>query len=241
MLTIDYNLLEIRDGEQVLDVGCGEGRHSWEAYKHNNCSIYSLDIQEANLIKTRHVLRLMDEQEGHNGRWLMIRGDAVRLPFKDASFDRVICSEVLEHLVDDEQGIRELVRVLKDGGILAISVPTHLTEAIYWRISWDYYHSPGGHIRKYKASKLFKLLRQNNLHIFAIRRKHALHSIYWLLRCIFGLKNEKALLTSLYYKFLVWDLTTNHRAMRLLEGLFNRFFPKSIVIYTHKWQKASSS
>ena len=49
MLTVDYKLLGMKDGERVLDVGCGEGRHSYEASKRYGCSICALDIEEANL------------------------------------------------------------------------------------------------------------------------------------------------------------------------------------------------
>jgi len=102
MLTIDYNLMGVQDGERILDVGCGHGRHSWEAYKRNGCLICALDVEEESLIKTRYVLRIMDEQAKSKRNWLVIRGDAVNLPFKDAFFDRIICSEVLEHLSDGE-------------------------------------------------------------------------------------------------------------------------------------------
>ena len=234
MLTIDYNLLGIQDGERILDVGCGHGRHSWEAHRRNGCFIYSLDIEEENLIKTRHVLRLMDEQAGSNGSWLVMRGDTMNLPFKDASFDKIICSEVLEHIPDDQQCIREIVRVLKEDGILAVSVPTHLTETIYWGISKDYHNNPGGHIRKYKTPQLINLLSQTPLQIYATRHKHALHSIYWLLRCLFGVKNEKALIPSLYHKFLVWDINVKSKPVRRLEDLLNRLFPKSLVLYARK-------
>jgi SAM-dependent methyltransferase len=234
MLTIDRKLLGIQEGDQVLDVGCGAGRHSWGMYNQIDCLIYALDIEEENLKKTWYTFYLMDEQEKRSGKWLAIRGDALNLPFKDASFDKIVCSEVLEHLQDDGRGMKEMVRVLKDNGILAVSVPTYLTETIYWKISKDYCNSPGGHVRKYRARELISLLRRNNLRIYAIRHKHGLHSIYWLLRCLFGLKKEKAPIPFLYYKFLVWDMKANYKLFRLVEGILNVLFPKSVVIYTCK-------
>jgi len=234
MLTVDYDILGIRDGERILDVGCGEGRHSCEVVKRNNCTVYALDVDELKLAKANYILRLLDENGESRGRWVLLRGDAMNLPFKDAYFDRVICSEVLEHLVDDRQGVRELVRVLKDDGRLAISVPTYFSEAICWKLSGDYHHQPGGHLRKYRASELVTLLRQHDLCVYATRHKHALHSIYWLLRCLFGINREKALIPSLYHRFLVWDIKTNARPIRLLEGSLNRFIAKSVVFYSHK-------
>ncbi len=237
MLTIDYSLLGIKDGERVLDVGCGEGRHSWEACKTANCLVYALDIEIGGLDKARYMFQDMDKRGESRGRWILIKGDTVSLPFKDAAFDKIICSEVLEHVPDDQQSIRELVRVLKDDGIIAISVPTYLPEAICWKLSRDYHDQPGGHIRIYKTSELVAPLRQNNLHLYATRHKHALHSIYWILRCLFGVNKEKALIPSLYYKFLVWDIKTKSKPIRLLEDFLNHLFPKSMVFYAGRSQK----
>lgn len=237
MLTIDYSLLGIRDGERVLDVGCGEGRHSWEACKAANCLVYALDIEVGGLNKAKYMLQDMDKQGTSKGRWVLIKGNTMSLPFKDATFDKIICSEVLEHVPDDQQSIREMVRVLKNDGIIAISVPTYFTEAICWKLSRDYHDQPGGHVRIYKTSELVAPLRQNNLHIYATRRKHALHSIYWISRCLFGVNREKALIPSLYYKFLVWDIETKSKPIRLLEDLLNHFFPKSTVVYAGRSQK----
>lgn len=234
MLTVEYGLLGIDDGQRVLDVGCGGGRHSWGLYHQFDCRVCALDLGREDLKKARYVLQAVQDERKRSGRWVAIQGDAMKLPLKDASFDRVLCSEVLEHVRDDRQSMAELVRVLKPGGLLAVSVPTYLTESIYWRISKDYCNTSGGHVRKYRAAEITGLLRQNDLRIYDIRHKHALHSIYWLLRCIFGIKNEKALIPSLYHRFLVWDLKTRAKPVRLLDDAFNHIFPKSIVVYARK-------
>ena len=64
-----------------------------------------------------------------------------RLPFADGDFDRVITSEVLEHIQDDVAAIAELHRVLKPGGTFAATVPTEWPEKINWMLS-DEYHAP---------------------------------------------------------------------------------------------------
>ena len=234
MLTVDYELLGIKDGERVLDIGCGQGRHSWQACKECDCLVCALDIEEADLKKADNMLCLMDQQGESKGKWLVVRGEIQSLPFEDATFDKIICSEVMEHIPDDQQGIKEMRRVLKDDGILAISVPTYLQETICWKLSRDYHHKPGGHIRIYKASELVSRLRQNSMDVYAVRRKHALHSFYWISRCIFGIDNEKAKIPALYHRFLVWDIYNNKKPVRLLEDFLNLFISKSTVVYAKK-------
>jgi len=70
----------------------------------------------------------MDQQNGSSGNRNVLCGDALNLPFKDHSFNRIICAEVMEHVKDPDQGIEEMVRVLKPGGLLAVTVPTYVPE-----------------------------------------------------------------------------------------------------------------
>ena len=81
-------------------------------------------------------------------------GDALALPFADGEFDRVVAAEVLEHIPADIQAIDELVRVLRPGGTLAVSVPRWFPEIINWKLSDDYHNAAGGHIRIYTDKEL---------------------------------------------------------------------------------------
>ena len=66
-------------------------------------------------------------------------GDAHRLPFSDASFDAVVCTEVFEHLVDPPTAAGELVRILKPGGRLVLTTrfcfPLHERPSDFWRFT----------------------------------------------------------------------------------------------------------
>jgi ubiquinone/menaquinone biosynthesis C-methylase UbiE len=234
VLTVDYELLRIRKGDVVLDLGCGEGRHSVEAWKRADCSVVAVDLDKEALAKTAYHLWLEYSKNGARPIVGAVRGDALRLPFPDACFDKIICSEMLEHIPDDGSCVREIVRVLKPGGALAVSVPRFLPERICWALSKPYRTTEGGHVRIYRREDLTDLLTDAGLRLEKVRFKHALHSFYWIMRCLFGLQNEKAVLPSLYHRFLVWDIMKSPPPVRLLERLLDPFFSKSIVLYLRK-------
>jgi SAM-dependent methyltransferase len=234
MLTVDYSLLGITDGERILDIGCGTGRHSWEACRQARCVVFALDIDGDELVRARGVLSAMDRQGESRGQWGLLRASTVYLPFKEGAFDKIVCSEVLEHVPDDAESIKEMARVVKDSGTVAVSVPNHLPEAICWRISSEYHNRAGGHVRIYRRGELIEPLNAAGLRVYATRRKHGLHSMYWICRCVFGVNNEKAFLPSLYHRFLVWDMKANRRPVRWLEAILNSFFAKSVVFYATK-------
>ena len=69
---------------------------------------------------------------------------------EDNIYDAVICSEVLEHLESLDDAVSEIVRVLKPGGVLAVSVPRFIPELICWKLSSEYSKTPGGHVRIFR-------------------------------------------------------------------------------------------
>jgi SAM-dependent methyltransferase len=234
MITIEPDLLEIQDSECILDAGCGNGRHIWQVCKVNKGQSVAFDLDVPSLQKAAFMLQNMDEKKECAGPWYMVAGSVTSLPFDDHTFHKVICSEVLEHIPDLNKAMSELVRVLKPGGILAVSVPSTFAESVCWKISEEYHNTPGGHIRIFKHGEILGLLKDFNLDVFEVRYKHAFHSIYWWSKGIFGLKNEKAFIPAQYYKFLVWDIYNGHKYTKWLEAGLNRVFPKSTAIYCRK-------
>ena len=81
-------------------------------------------------------------------------GRCVPPAFADGSFDRIICSEVMEHVHDYRAAIRELYRVAKLGAKVAITIPTATSEHLYLRLGDEYFESPGGHIRIFRPRDL---------------------------------------------------------------------------------------
>jgi SAM-dependent methyltransferase len=239
MITIEPDLLGINDGDITLDAGCGNGRHSWEVYNRNHSAVVAFDIDTVCVKKNKYMLDSLKEQKGVKGDYHLLVANVTKLPFKDGSFGKVICSEVLEHIPEDKMALDELIRVLRKDGAIGISVPHHFAESICWKLSREYYGFPGGHIRNYKTRQLLDLADTAGLSIYGIRRKHALHSFYWIMRCVFGIKKEKALVPSIYNRFLEWDLRANRRFFRRVESLLNHFCPKSLAIYARKKDCAS--
>ncbi len=240
MITIEPDLLAIKDGDITLDAGCGNGRHSWEVYKNNHAPIIAFDIDPVCVKKNMYLLALLKEEKEIKGSYHLLIADVNKLPFKDSSFDKIICSEVLEHIPEDKSVLEELVRVLRKDGAIGISVPHYLAESVCWKLSREYYGFPGGHIRKYKTRELLDLVDTAGLSVYATRHKHALHSFYWILRCVFGIKKENTTIPSIYNKFLEWDLRANHGFFRWLEGLLNHLCPKSVAVYARKKELSSS-
>jgi ubiquinone/menaquinone biosynthesis C-methylase UbiE len=233
MLTVDFDRLGVRDGHVVLDAGCGFGRHSLE-FVSRGARVYSMDMDMDSLRKTRFSLTEMKKHiKGRSMQYLVHSGDALNLPFKDESFDRIICSEVMEHVRDDNLACRELTRVLKRNGRIAITVPTVFSEHLYDLLTYEYYTSPGGHIRRYYPKELAAIMRNNGLEIYGVGFKHAYHTIWWMIRSVVGLHLGEHPVTKAYHRFLHLGLYSN--MMRKIESFLDYFFPKSVVIYA--WKK----
>ncbi len=116
---LDY--LELRDGDRVLDCGCGMGFYLMAMSRLRSLRLVGLDGDPERLAWAR--------REGVPAA--LVRGDIERLPFADGAFDRILLSEVLEHLRDEAAALAELYRVLRPGGILAVSVP-HADYPLLW-------------------------------------------------------------------------------------------------------------
>lgn len=234
MLTVSFRHLPLDQGDVVLDAGCGEGRHTFECFRHD-CAVLGMDLSHQSLLKAQYVLRQMEKREEASGRVLLLQGDALRFPFADGTFDKIVCAEVIEHVEDDRKGVAELARILNRGGKIAITVPTRFTEHVYDLLSKEYFRTPGGHVRKVVPQELARSMERNGLRVYAVGFAHAFHFPYWMLRCIFGLHKENALLPSLYKKFLYLCLFS--QPLRFLEKLADYFFPKSIILYAQKNNK----
>jgi SAM-dependent methyltransferase len=234
VLTVDYDRLALRPGMTVLDLGCGEGRHAFEAYRRG-AHVIAVDHGLAEVTTTRQWLAAIAAagEAPPGARAGVVRGDLRALPVPDGSVDRVIAAEVLEHVPDDDAAFAEIARVLKPGGRAAITVPRYGPERICWALSDAYHANEGGHVRIYRGGELRRRLRDAGLVPRAQHHAHALHAPYWWLKCAVGVDRDVAAVRA-YHRLLVWDLVRRPSLTRAAERLLDPVLGKSLVVYADK-------
>jgi SAM-dependent methyltransferase len=237
VLTADYDRLGLKAGDRLLDLGCGFGRHAFEALRRGGrvvaCDMAFPELEQ--VVGTAEAMRGAGEI-GPDLLCASVNGDGTRLPFADNSFDRIIASEVMEHVPDDLCALEELTRVLRPGGTIAITIPAWFPEKVCWKIT-DQYHAPfvpGGHVRIYTEEELRRKMRGAGLVPGGSHLAHALHAPYWWLRCAVGPKNDTNPLVKAYTKLLEWDIMSAPRITRVTEKLLNPILGKSLVVYATK-------
>jgi SAM-dependent methyltransferase len=235
VLTVDFERLGLRPGERVLDMGCGAGRHAFEMYRRG-ADVIAFDQDADELAGVREIFAAMRENgEVPDGADADVKeGDALSLPFADGEFDRVVAAEVLEHIPADLQAIDELVRVLRPGGTLAVSVPRWFPEVVNWKLSEEYHDTPGGHIRIYTDKELISKLVRAGLRFDGKSYTHGLHSPYWWIKCAVGVKNDEHPLAKAYHRLLVWEIMKQPRALQVAGKVLDPLIGKSLVVYLSK-------
>jgi SAM-dependent methyltransferase len=234
VLTIDFDRFEVVPGQSVLDLGCGAGRHTFEALRRG-ADVVALDQNADDLSGVELMVAAMVEAGevlAPDGP-VTLRADALALPFPDNTFDRVIASEILEHVPQDGVAIAEIFRVVRPGGLVAVSVPRRWPERICWALSDPYHEVEGGHVRIYRGHELLAALEATGLEPLGSHYAHALHSPYWWLRCASGVSQENRL-TEGYHRMLVWDMTRRPWLTQTAERLLNPVLGKSLVLYLRK-------
>lgn len=235
MLTVDFDRLRVGPGTRVIDVGCGAGRHAFQAYRRG-ADVVAFDQNAADLADVDVMFEAMAAagEAPEYAKAETVRGDALDLPYGDGEFDVVIASEILEHVPEDDRAVAELARVVKPGGALAVTVPRWLPERICWALSDEYHANEGGHVRIYRADELRDKITAHGLRYDHQDFAHALHSPYWWLKCAVGVRDDDNPLVRAYHRLLVWDMMSAPALTRTTERLLNPLVGKSVALYFTK-------
>jgi SAM-dependent methyltransferase len=235
MLTVNFSKFQVTPGERLLDLGCGGGRHAFEAYRRG-ARVVAADLDGDELTGVRAMLGAMHQEgeAGPSGDALAIRCDATNLPFGDNAFDKVIAAEILEHVPADQRAMAEVARVLRPGGVAAVTVPAWLPERVCWALSDEYHEVPGGHLRIFTRAELVAKLEHAGLRVTGSHHAHGLHAPFWWLKCAVGVANDANPAVRGYHKMLVWDIMRRPALTRYTEAALNPLIGKSLVVYAVK-------
>jgi SAM-dependent methyltransferase len=235
LLTVDFTQFPVCPGDRVLDLGCGAGRHAFEAYRRG-ARVIAADLDPGELPPVADMLAAMRSsgEAGRSSAGTPVAADATRLPFPDGAFDAVIAAEILEHVPADNAALSEIARVLRPGGTVAVTVPAWLPERICWALSREYHEVPGGHVRIFTRGELTAKLAAAGLTPGGGHHAHGLHSAYWWLKCAVGVHDDAHPAVRAYHRLLVWDIMRRPAVTRLAEAALNPLIGKSLVLYAKK-------
>ncbi len=130
---------------RMLDVGCGIS------------PVSPLPSQTIFIDSDKNAIDLLNKQG-----YLALKGDISHLPINNKSIDCIFCSEVLEHVPDFDKSITEFKRILRNKGLLFLTVPTHMH---YWSFDDEYV----GHLRRFDPLTLSKQLSNRGFKIIELK------------------------------------------------------------------------
>lgn len=227
--------LNLQPGMKVLDIGCGRGFYEAAIMiLEPKVQMVALDASSAYLTKAKETIDAL----GVKHQATFVHGDAAKLPFSDNSFDRIICSEVLEHIPNDHTALSEMRRILKKGGFAMVSVPHQNYPFLWDPLNWVLerlfkWHIPANiwwlagiwadHVRLYTEGELTVKIRESGLGIGHIWRTthYCLPFSHFLLYGIGKNLVEKGIVSGGFNRFnMVKTPSTLHK---MIHGLFNLF------------------
>ncbi|MHA1694074.1 MAG: class I SAM-dependent methyltransferase [Candidatus Helarchaeota archaeon] len=216
-----FKLLDPRETNIVLDVGCASGRQLFQISNQIKEG-YGTDIAKSFINKCNSV------KEGKEVNNLYFKVSEVEsLSFNDKYFDKIICAEVLEHVFDFNIAVKEIRRVLKDGGEFIITVPNMNADATIWgrflRLVKVRKFNPikvfskeelakhgDAHVREFDKKTIIKRMESNNFKIIEIKSVSFIDGPYF----------------DYLIKFLLY-----FRFTRLLVIFFEKFLTKTKIMF----------
>lgn len=108
--------MSLSENSLILEAGCGAGRFAHEAAKRGY-HVFGMDYSQGMIAKAGSICNREDERNV-----AFSQGDIESLPFKDSSFDVIVCLGVVTYLQSEHEALHEFARTLKPGGMLAISI-----------------------------------------------------------------------------------------------------------------------
>lgn len=128
-------------GEKIIDLGCGTGYYLFLLSNlYTNLDLYGFDNDQKAMQEAKEILFSKNIK--------FVTGDLHKMPFEENSFNKVVMSEVLEHVDNDQQVLKETIRILKPGGLLVVSTPSKNFPFLWDPFNWILQHLFGMHINR---------------------------------------------------------------------------------------------
>jgi len=153
-----------RPTDKILDAGCNVGTRTIELLKVPGVYVCAMDISLHNIKATKKAaLEICSSNQLD-----MVLGDLLHLPIRNGAFNKILCTEVLEHVSNDQKAFRELCRVLQIGGTLMISVPTFFAETFFAHLGMKHPY----HLRTYTLEKISSMVSEQ-LRVINLERMYS--------------------------------------------------------------------
>ena len=157
----------IKRSDKILDLGCGVGAIALY-YAHKSNYVTGVDISDRAISITRKSMELLDL-----GQFIKLKVLNFPKEYLNETFDKVIFSEVLEHIHNEHKSLNAIFKMLKTNGTLIISVPSE--NSLLYRIGiTKRFDNKVGHIRRYTPRSLTAILEKNGFVVYKIYRTEGL-------------------------------------------------------------------
>lgn len=189
-------------GENVLDIGSGVGTIDFYLAQKGQ-QVTGIEISQ----RAVDVARQSQQRFGLSKKIRFLRGDFFELK-TGGQFAFIICSEVLEHLQDDQTAIKKIYQLIKPEGRLLITVPSQNAPLIKLGLIKKF-DKVSGHLRRYTLNSLKLLLEKNNFKVIFIKKTEGIlrNSLYvFKLNLIIKLANRVPFLSDLITWLDNWTL-----------------------------------
>jgi SAM-dependent methyltransferase len=228
---IDLAKLGTREGDRVVDLGCGEGAL---AELLARAGLHVTGVEPAAYLRERFQARVapVDPESA------VIDGFADALPFRDGEIGAVVMTEVLEHVPDPEAALHELHRVMAPGAVLCFSVPTAPTELLFWRLH-PRYATNATHLRIFTKPELRRLVDVTGFDVVAWEGRNVYAAVVWTFHALLRTPSDHTgqILGNLWMTRAVDAVWRGLRILgleRLVERAGNRVWPKSWYVYCRR-------
>ncbi|QQD23732.1 methyltransferase domain-containing protein [Venatoribacter cucullus] len=221
---------DIKPEHHVLDVGCGEGGNS-NFCANQRAEITFVDIDPLMVNSTLERLKNSKARALHG-----LVSNSAPLALSDNKFDRIVCTEVIEHVENPVIFIQELVRVGKPGALYLLSVPDPLSEEVQKKVAPALYFEKPFHINIFSNDDFSKLITDAGLVI----EKRSSYGFYWSIFWSFFWTCNQDLNSPLHPLLKYWN-STWETLLKMPDGekikkALDDAMPKSQIIIARKPQ-----